>query len=681
MCTKTLGRNLKRMENEYTRVFYTLTRYSGMLSLRQFFSSSHGPRAKGLTQQKKTGIASQSDNILVLPKLEVSLLIKKAFIQAPTTREINALIQKLTNCNGPERLPIGMTCEMLEQSDPIKLRYLKDRIEDTKKAKIKSGATRIKVEISLSGDLIQIILLHCVQPNTRFKQQFDMFYNFSSFRRICKSFYFAMLDIWPMLQEEIFQSVQQYIDPLKNSTTRTASRVLELLDPSLTSTRCGNGRSIVVTTMTYMSVLREKLWHHLRCHACPYLIIMAMNERELNGESAIGIPILSGFASFIDSEFGFIVKNLSKQNRYCDAIDLFYVYNDARIWNMLSVNQSKSLETYLQDTLNTLNCAPHKDGKWSRLHCKISTSTGATENIFLPNDLWPKFLMEYVVGDEVKQASYTPPPVRLYTFSLNQKKFKVVAELTLPLRKLRKCSFSGTEWESDEKCVTMNITTDMLTETLRTDRQSLNVFTPSGHFMDSDSELSFHNFTIWSEILLMRSARKHTRLMYRLEMFRNFSDVLKSIHELLDLRLIRTNYITSEENGNWLTCPIHQDWGFGTHLIYNEDLNRFCIEIDASVLLEYSDKSIVHRRYQWSSSEYIDLRDDTYMDGSLLKSSFKLDEIDSLMRIADLNWSRHTFPTAEKMTRALYREVQPSKRKKIYTNSFISVGGDLSIFK
>ena len=498
--------------------------------------------------------------------------------------------------------------------------------------------------LSIPGDVLQIILKCCVVQMFSYcpRMTKDMFRAFSIFREVCKPFYFAILDHWPQLQEEFFKAMAQSMTDFREDGTGlrnslTVFKILDTLDPSL-FTKFGSKAKLGFTTnntvvASVLSVFRERLLRHLRHHSCPYLIMMAQNEkiiRAIPGETgdANDVPTLSAFAAYIHQDFGATVMSLMHKSKYREAIALFYT--EAPAWNMLPEEKSPSLEEYLHFT-----CKMHVSiSTGGRLSCAPST--------LFADEMWPlmsndKTLVTYIT----KEAPFHPPPIRQSTFRSR----KIIGGMILPMRHLK--FESSDAWLPLDEYITMNITTDMLVEVSRPD--TIGAFNVDDIALTPSNTLTEDNFTVWSEILLLQECKEARKQMLELDIFRNFTNVFKTVQDILPQDTVVTDYIY-DLNFDGSYTPLALDWGKTTWGIAEDR-----ILVDPDILHHlFGTYDPDKGRNEWACCTYLDFSPCSIRrclgDQEMWKIDIDLHDLSTLTRRMSIHTPRHLFPTAAKLT-------------------------------
>lgn len=569
-----------------------------LTKLRDRFDETDGPRAKALAQQNKYG--TRTTDRMVVPSLQL-----------------------YTNC--------------------------RERIWAT-------------TSFCITAPLLQTIILHCVEQTLVrtatgrwVKLRSDIFGTISTWRSVNKTFYFAILDMWPRLQQEMFTQIEKMFTPGCNALRNhvTVTKFMDTLDPQLARSALNNEIDTTLAARNFLPVIRERLWRFLKLQSCQYLIIMATNDKTLGGVDITGIPTLSGFAYFLDINFGDRIACLVKKDRYKDAIALFFV-KEAPCWNMLTVSNSKSLENYLFTTSKLLEPAKHSELVWHRLSC-------AAPAIFC-DDLWHP-VQECITGNE------SPPPVRSVSITLANTSvcYTVMAEIILPIRRLRKRYFESS-CEEHEHCFTMNITSGMLLEATHVLARGTSAFTPpSGSLilppeslndMDTLQENLQQNLNTWSEILLTKEADRYRAKLFKLDVFQNSKSVFDAISKTVGgHQFVSYVCINNDRASEWTACPLSDDWTEQT--VWKLDDERRCYTISVAESLR---KDL--DRTPWAPNSFFDLRDDYVNLDGLSKLSVCAGDPTDLMSHINLSWYRHTFPTAGKIGNVHAPKVCESKQQK-----------------
>ena len=521
------------------------------------------------------------------------------------------------------------------------------------------------VAMSIPGQLVLLILYALVgllieKGITRLEQDeqnTDIFLELAECRAICKSFYHIMKYGWSSIWREISNQMEEWcrlhclpsaekwqIHTLKlNSTDEkknnywlrsrplTVGSMLTKIDPSF----CTDPNQPSSVMPQLLHVFRKRMWLHLRKHCCPSLILLMQNDITLcNAETPAGIPTLNGFATFIDINLGRHVRELVSQKKFKEALNLFYI-TDSPLWHMLpeidALNMNdevgKSLETYL----NRMSL-DREEAKCHMEHLSIPDSSLFAEN------LWPEDLKTYFGGTAFLtflQDVYSPPPIKYCL--LRDSGIRLIAEITLPIRQLVEEDSMG-DWMPYKNGVyyAMNITTDMMLETIKPTRLgTLDIASRTGQLTASHI-LSQHHFKVFSEILLTQEGDTYRCQLFDTPFFQHSIYVFDFLnHIMCDGNLKR---VVPINHSAWVDSAIGIDWGRTTQL-------NDTIELADIIANEYKPTG---KRKQWSPNFYIDLftesdRGDEYYKNIMMSPCMEFD-IEVLMSTA-LKWSRHEFPT------------------------------------
>lgn len=526
----------------------------------------------------------------------------------------------LANREGPRGITV--TTQTALEVDDSPLKTTKSIVVPHVRLEVASGDIGSRRRpMGFNNDVFYLILMNCVKglflhANNRYILTPDMFVSkISMMREVCSGFYFSMLDCWHLLQAEFIEQMKLYMirEPEVNLRHRwTMKKIMATLDPSLSYVLHGGGsRDIDASANTMCWALRRRLMRHLRYHCATYFIILFWNDTKIKNlrtnandidsikKNVEGIPTLCGFAYYLDKSFGEVINESLCAGMSCsDTIALFYEDDRTPPWNMLFAGETgpKDLESYLSEERR----ARKEQLVMAKLMC-------APPDLFGGDATWPCLsnigsLKTYIFKDE---EIVVTPPIRRAIYA------ELIAEITLPMRLLLRPGMMG--WTPQPDYFTMNITTDMLTESIRfSNIGDFDVMDGNGnsinrhHFLGTrnfliDSEsLPPYMFAVWADVLLTWSATTSFRgRVNNLPLFRYVVRVQESIKQLLPSLLCVDHYINDE--ADWARSPLLNDWG---RTIFNVD--QQVVRVDESFLQQFRFANELPRG-QWASSTFFDM--------------------------------------------------------------------------
>ena len=527
---------------------------------------------------------------------------------------------------------------------------------------------------TVPGGVLQLILMACAGSlfvNIKWHQieseeQFDIISNFAECREVCRAFYLAMVDCWPLLQEEFVKSMVKFI---KSNSELEVKQVMQIVDPSLSekyhsSTRSKDEPAANALCFTF----HQRLKRHLRYHCAPYLLMLLSNDIKISQGNITGtknIPTLSGFAVYLDTAFGGIIKESIKTGDLNKTICLLYESERAPAWNMLpDENITKNLQDYLDGVAHNASMAI----RWKKLVC-------APADLFPNPKEWPNLseigsLHTYIFkGGNPEggnpEGGDVMPPIRMVKVSA-WKEHKghieehLVAEITLPMRLLfhqtqtRETFQTSTTWIPAFDYYTMNVTTSMLTQStwLGEMPPGFEIEDHQGGIINENnaivpnSPLPASMFETWADVMLtVSSSTEFRECVNNLPLFRNFFMVQESIRNILPKVHCRDCYI---DCSYYESSPIQQDWGETFWF------NRVFLDKDFTDQFENNTAFLRSSwRSSWATSTFFDMSRDFLKangdkeDNTIWKERLLAEDIAPLMSTMDGSWPRHQFPTAE----------------------------------
>lgn len=535
-----------------------------------------------------------------------------------------------------------------------------------------------KTPTTLPGGALQLILMACAKRLFIPKacevvhMLSDVFGQFARCREVCSAFYLAMVDCWPLLQEEFVKSMAAFIKTDPQSSLRipinSVTKVMNALDPSLMKNK-RNEMDLPAAADALCWTFHERLKRHLRYHCALYFMMLFSNDIKIReGEimDTKNIPTLSGFAAYIHTAFGGIIKESIKTGDRNATIVLFYESERAPAWNMLPDEMNtKNLEDYLSSLdrdpgMGKLICAPAGlfEGEWPEVE---EVGMCFRNYIFEGRDM----VMPPI--RQVKKAT-----VNVIT---------LVAEITLPMRLLLRPTVcpegSVLDWtpyfisNPGENYYTMNVTTDMLTqsswlaempkgfEIIDHQAQSIN----ARFALNTDASMDAGYFAIWADVMLSHSATAAFRgRVNNLPLFRNFFIVEQSIESQLPRHLCRDVHI---EDPEYDSSPIQQDWGC-THATEGD---LWHLVLDDDFAQQFNNPTTNPARSSWATSTFFDMSLDFLKTDKGIGFQFwqakntiwmerlEAEDIAPLMSKMDTSWRRHQFNSAEVVVEAQHRDV------------------------
>ena len=581
---------------------------------------------------------------------------------------------------------------------------------------------------TIPGVILQSILMALpgrlfVQMEGKHPHMFnDMFRQVAITREVNSAFYLSVVDCWPTLQEEFVRSMAAFIKikPEKRMPFDCVADIMKMIDPSLSRHRDEINHEAAAKALCF--TFHEKLKRHLRYHCATQLMMLLSNDSTINEKNIVAtkgalentIPTLSGFADYLDTSFGLIISQSVRNDSRNETICLFYESEWAPAWNMLpDIQGTKNLQAYL-------------DG--------ITIPVEAEELICAPTDLfkdkWPELseigsLDTYIFNGGEKVM----PPIRKVVVPVWDKArgwagtVELVAEIILPMRLLLTPinETDQTTWQPAFDFYTMNITTDMLTQSIWEgempvdfdvyDHKGVSINAQSA--LEPGSPLPRHLFAVWADVMLTYSAQngQFSRDMENLPLFRNFVLVRNGIKAIFP-NLGRNIYIDGNspnipeydplrgDDPQYDKSPIQKDWGRTSWVKVGQ--NDWELSLDPNFL----EQEQPHRGESWTTAFYLDmsqgfLQQDrgfkmdpttiftpSNIRGNIWGTLLKAEDITPLMRNMNLLWSRHKFPTAEVvvarqhtiLTRAHLPAVpqdprhRPSARKEMRMTTINSMG-------
>ena len=330
--------------------------------------------------------------------------------------------------------------------------------------------------ITLPSEMIQNILLFITPSNGRALRSLpeDSLNHLSLLRSTSKAFYFAMLDMWPSLQNAFFHmlfkrlckeshsinSVMTHIDPcfthLKKTVKYKPPRILDTKIFEQDTEDNAEVRRVIAMVDNFMPAIHARVNMVLRILGIPYLLVMLQNELASYEstpaeDDSFGVPTLTGFARFLNPH-GFFDNWFSRvQTRFraterkhhgqvvgfyevYRTIELFFT-TDAPKWNMLAMDTDVlSLDVYFAMKFSDLQ--QHK--------VTIGSCRMTDDQCFMNTYLFSDFqdgdeYRELLIAYERVCASGYPfkALVTKCTFTRAGKKYNVGGNLTLPLRVMR----------------------------------------------------------------------------------------------------------------------------------------------------------------------------------------------------------------------------------------------------
>ena len=459
--------------------------------------------------------------------------------------------------------------------------------------------------VTLPSEVLQNILLFITPSNGRALRSLpeDFFNRLSLLRSTSKAFYFAMLDMWPSLQNAFFHllfkrlckeshkvtSVMTHIDPcfthLQKNVKYKPPSILDLHTEDHTE-----ARRVIAMVDNFMPAIHARVNLVLRIISIPYLLVMLQNEvasykATPAEDDSFGVPTLTGFARFLNPH-GVFDNWLSRvQRRLRDTkrkhageavsfdevymtIELFFI-KDAPKWNMLAVDtEILSLDVYFAMKFSDLQ----------QHNVTITSSCAMTDDqCFMNTYLFSEFqdgedYRDLLIAYErvCASAQQFEALVTSCTFTRSGKKYNVVGNLTLPLRVMRTrvddvrtslCSVmdvldyndewapygvglkhlqsNGATWMNNSNCITLSVTTEMLRHVI----QSEEMADCTSDTLPPGGGLDAQNFTVITEVLTRGCCYESTLGdLLEVGIFKNF---------MLACRLI-----------SFEVC----DWGYNSHL-------------------------------------------------------------------------------------------------------------------
>lgn len=526
----------------------------------------------------------------------------------------------------------------------------------------------------------------------------DMFRDVAILRVVNSSFYIAVVDIWPGLQEEFVKSVAAFIktDPVG---TLSVAKIMKVLDPSLSrqhdtlpsdddgSDEGGdeggdederavpplrrprrkrgesddekedqNDADYDAAAKALCFTFHERLKRHLRYHSAIQLMILFYNEKKVTKTLDKTVPTLSGFAAYLNTFFGFLIKqSIITNDSRNKTISLFYESEWAPAWNMLPDEQgTKNLQEYL----DSYHFTSIPNGKLSKL-------MPAPAHLF-PGE-WPLLpevgsLDTYIfAGQEVSM-----PPIRMVTMEFEC--VELVAEIILPIRLLLDSSCYDLEsnrtiWIPQYNAYTMQVTWDMLAQCSWKDEMppDFEIIDHRGAALNAErslpdgSPLTPHLLAVWADVLLTYSAH-HGENCFRkrvddLPLFRYSVLVVNRIKDILPSFLHCNIYIDGDENAGdfrYRNSPIQRDWG---ETRWEED-EPDVWELKLDPEFQELDQCQPPSRKSWATSGFFDMslffmkRIIGLRNTPIWNERLYDEDISWLMKQAAL-WSRHTFAAAK----------------------------------
>ena len=544
--------------------------------------------------------------------------------------------------------------------------------------------------ISIPGDALQPILmalpgrLFILKEGESYRELNDVFSQVASIREVHSAFYLAIVDCWPALQEEFVRSMAAFIKMKPQNQLRMpfdcVAEIMKAIDPSV-SRRPDNGINHNVAADALCFAFHQRLKRHLRYHCAIHLMMLFSNDITINEKKIVDketlkktIPTLSGFAAYLDTAFGGIIRESIRAGSRNETICLFYESERAPAWNMLRDDQgTKNLQQYL-------------DG--------VDRNTSMGKLICAPADLfedeWPELseigsLDTYIF----KGGEMIMPPIRKVAVSAWEQGHTVtvelVAEIILPMRLLLHPTFcvetTRTIWNPEFDYYTMNVTTDMLTQSSRsgemptdfeiTDHRAFSIHADSA--LPQDVPLPADMFAIWADVMLCHSATiggtdAFRRRMEKLPLLRNFVMVRNDIKVILSDLFECNRYI--EDRFEYNNSPIQNDWATTSWEAPSQD--DWQIRLDPDFRTQFEERSDPPARNSWATSSFFDmslgflktdpgfqldptiLLTNTNIRGTIWEDRLEAEDIAPLMSKLDL-WSRHQFAAAELVVAAQHR--------------------------
>lgn len=400
----------------------------------------------------------------------------------------------------------------------------------------------------------------------------------------------------------------------------------------------------------------ERLKRHLRYHSAIQLMILFYNEKKVTKTLDKTVPTLSGFAAYLNTFFGFLIKqSIITNDSRNKTISLFYESEWAPAWNMLPDEQgTKNLQEYL----DSYHFTSIPNGKLSKL-------MPAPAHLF-PGE-WPLLpevgsLDTYIfAGQEVSM-----PPIRMVTMEFEC--VELVAEIILPIRLLLDSSCYDLEsnrtiWIPQYNAYTMQVTWDMLAQCSWKDEMppDFEIIDHRGAALNAErslpdgSPLTPHLLAVWADVLLTYSAH-HGENCFRkrvddLPLFRYSVLVVNRIKDILPSFLHCNIYIDGDENAGdfrYRNSPIQRDWG---ETRWEED-EPDVWELKLDPEFQELDQCQPPSRKSWATSGFFDMslffmkRIIGLRNTPIWNERLYDEDISWLMKQAAL-WSRHTFAAAK----------------------------------
>lgn len=529
---------------------------------------------------------------------------------------------------------------------------------------------------TIPGGVLQLILLACArrlfvpkEDEEEVRLVNDMFRQFARCREVCSAFYLAMLDCWPLLQEEFVEGMAAFMKTDPQNRLRMpfdcVAHVMNTIDPSLSRSK-GTGLDLMAAAGALCWTFHERLKRHLRYHCAPYLMMLLSNDTKINEgkiKDTKTIPTLSGFASYLHTAFGDIIRESIKTGYRNETIVLFYESEGVPAWNMLpGGNGTKNLQGYLDGVA--------RDPAMGKLIC-------APADLFPHHFEWPELSevgsLETYIFEEREMVM---PPIRQVKKEVltdgTLTNVTLVAEITLPMRLLLRPIFCPEtnkviEWSPQFDYYTMNVTTGMLTQSSWLEEMPRE-FEIIDHLfyvinatsaLNTGASLTADYFATWADVMLSYSATTCFRWrVNNLPLLHNFFNVQESIKNLLPDHLYRDTYI---EDRDYNSSPIQQDWGN----TYATAGDFWHVVLDDEFVEQFNNPTANPARTSWAMSTFFDMSpgfmkeakafemdpttvlSDTNIRHTIWDERLKAVDIGALMSKLDISWPRHQFNSAD----------------------------------